>query len=235
MTQPQSRTLAAALVLIAACFAPGSRSQADEVASNALRIGFYDVFYHASAGDIGGPYVPTGLNITVKDVQTIYFAYIRRLAPRWEVEFAFGVPPTTHTYGKGPATVGSVPYNGVEISTAKWFAPTVLVNYKLLDETYPVRPYIGAGINYVYFYDRQSTAGGNAVSGGPTSLSLPSSIGPAATVGVGWQVARHCTINASYSFTQVKTELSANTDGIIRTTHVSFGPQALVIALGYQF
>jgi outer membrane protein len=235
MTQPQSRTLAAALVLIAACVAPGSGCEADEVASNALRIGFYDVFYHASAGDIGGPYVPAGLNLTVKDVQTLYVAYIRRLSPRWEVELAFGLPPTTRTYGKGPATVGSVPYDGVELSTAKWFAPTVLVNYKLLDETWPVRPYIGAGISYVYFYDRQSTTGGNAVSGGPTSLSLPSSTGPAATVGVGWQVARHCTINASYSFTQVRTELTANTDGIIRQTHVSFGPQALVVAVGYQF
>jgi outer membrane protein len=128
-----------------------------------------------------------------------------------------------------------VPYNGVLISSAKWFAPTALLNYKFLDETYPVRPYIGAGINYTYFYDRQSTAGGNAVSGGPTSISLPSSIGPAATVGIGWQVAHHCTVNASYSFSQVKTELSADTAGVIRTTHVSFGPEALVIAVGYQF
>jgi outer membrane protein len=235
MTQPPSRILAAALVLIAACFGPASRSDADETPGNALRIGLYDVFYHASAGDIAGPYVPAGLNVTVKDVQTLYIGYIRRLAPDWEIELAFGIPPTTNTYGKGPATVGSVPYDGVLISSAKWFAPTVLLNYKFLDETFPVRPYIGAGINYTYFYDRQSTAAGNAVSGGPTSVSLPSSIGPVATVGVGWQIAHHCTLNASYSFSQVKTELAADTAGIIRTTHVSFGPEALVIAVGYQF
>jgi outer membrane protein len=235
MTPQPSRLSAAALVLIAACFGPSSRSDADETPNNALRLGLYDVFYHASAQDIAGPYVPAGLNVTVKDVQTLYIGYIRRLAPQWEIELAFGVPPTTNTYGKGPATVGSVPYTGVLISSAKWFAPTALLNYKILDESYPIRPYIGAGINYTYFYDRQSTAGGNAVSGGPTSISLPSSIGPAATVGVGWQVARHCTVNASYSFSQVKTELSADTAGIIRTTHVSFGPEALVIAVGYQF
>lgn len=235
MTPQPSRLSAAALVLIAACFGPSSRSDADETPNNALRLGLYDVFYHASAQDIAGPYVPAGLNVTVKDVQTLYIGYIRRLAPQWEIELAFGVPPTTNTYGKGPATVGSVPYNGVLISSAKWFAPTALLNYKILDESYPIRPYIGAGINYTYFYDRQSTAGGNAVSGGPTSISLPSSIGPAATVGIGWQVAHHCTVNASYSFSQVKTELSADTAGIIRTTHVSFGPEALVIAVGYQF
>jgi outer membrane protein len=235
MTRQKSRILAAALVLIAAWLGPSSRSDADDTPDNALRLGLYDVFYHASAGDISGPFVPAGLNITVKDVQTLYVGYIRRLASQWEVELALGLPPTTNTYGRGPATVGSVPYDGVLISSAKWFAPTVLLNYKLLDETYPVRPYIGAGINYVYFYDRQSTAGGNAVGGGPTSISLPSSIGPAATVGVGWQLAHHCTINASYSFSQVKTRLNADTDGIIRTTHVSFGPEALIVALGFQF
>lgn len=235
MTPPPSRILAAALVLIAACFGPTARGAADDMPANALRIGFYDIFYHATAQDISGPYVPAGLNVTVKDVQTVYLGYIRRLSAQWEIELALGLPPTTNTYGKGPTAIGSVPYDGVLISSAKWFAPTLLVNYKFLGETYPVRPYIGAGINYTYFYDRQSTAGGNAVSGGPTSISLPSSIGPAATVGVGWQVARHCTVNASYSFSQVKTELYADTDGVIRTTHVSFGPEALVIAVGYQF
>jgi outer membrane protein len=235
MTQPPSRFLAAALILIATCLGSGPRCEADETPGNAVRIGLYDVFYHASAGDIAGPYVTTGLNVTVKNVQTLYLGYIRRLDPHWQFELAFGVPPTTRTYGKGPATVGSVPYDGVLLSSARWFAPTALLNYQFLPESWPVRPYLGAGINYTYFYDRDSYAGGNAVSGGPTRLSLPSSIGPAATAGVVWQVARHCTINASYSFSQVKSELTADTDGIVRTTHVSFGPQALVIALGYQF
>jgi hypothetical protein len=108
MTQPPSRLLAAALVLIAACFGPTSRSDADETPGNALRLGFYDVFYHASAQDIAGPYVPAGLNVTVKDVQTLYVGYIRRLAQQWEIELAFGIPPTTNTYGKGPATVGAL-------------------------------------------------------------------------------------------------------------------------------
>ena len=35
------------------------------------------------------------------------------------------------------------------------------------------------GINYTNFYDRKSTAHGNAASGGPTKLSLTSSVGPA--------------------------------------------------------
>jgi hypothetical protein len=40
---------------------------------------------------------------------------------------------------------------------------------------------------------------------------------------------------ASYSISQVKTKLSADTAGVIRTTHISFGPQALVVSVGYSF
>jgi hypothetical protein len=40
---------------------------------------------------------------------------------------------------------------------------------------------------------------------------------------------------ASYSISQVKTKLNADTAGIIRTTHISFRPQALVVAVGYSF
>jgi hypothetical protein len=40
---------------------------------------------------------------------------------------------------------------------------------------------------------------------------------------------------ASYSISQVKTKLNADTAGVIRTTHISFGPQALVVSVGYSF
>jgi len=64
---------------------------------------------------------------------------------------------------------------------------------------------------------------------------LSASVGPAATVGITYQVAGHWHLDASYSASQVKTNLTADTDGIIRTTRISFGPQVLVIAAGYSF
>jgi hypothetical protein len=33
----------------------------------------------------------------------------------------------------------------------------------------------------------------------------------------------------------VKTDLTADTAGVIRTTRISFGPQALVFSVGYSF
>jgi|SRR5579863_5385136 len=220
-----------ALLTSVAAVAPAD----EQVLSNSLRLGAYYVIYHTSADDITGPYVPPGVNLRLQDVTTPYFAYVRRLSSHFSTEFAFGVPPLTKTVGKGPAELGSVPYNGQVISTARWFAPTLLLNYSFLDESAPLRPYIGAGVNYTRFYDRQSTAAGNAASGGPTSISLPSSWGPAGTVGLSYHLYGRFNLYGSYSMSRVTSNLTANTAGFIRTSHISFGPRAFVLAAGYSF
>jgi outer membrane protein len=179
--------------------------------------------------------VPPGVNLKLKDLFTPYFAYVRRLTGHVSVELAIGAPPVTKTVGKGPAQLGSVPYNGQVISTARWFAPTLLLQYNFLDESSPLRPYIGIGLNYTRFYDRISTPAGNAASGGPTSISLPTSVGPAGTVGLSYRITRHFSVYASYSISQVNTRLTADTAGVLRTAHIEFGPRAAVVAAGYSF
>lgn len=228
-------TTCAAFACLVAALAAAAPARADSPPNNSVRLGMYAVFYHASADDISGPYVPPGVNLNVHNVQTLYAAYVRRLSTHFNVEFAFGMPPKTETYGKGPATLGSVPYNGVMISTARWFAPTVLLNYVFLGDDSPVRPYIGVGVNYTTFYDRQSSAAGNAANGGPTRLSLTPSVGPAATVGLTYHVGGHWNTYISYSITRVDSNLTADTAGVIRRTRIKFGPQALVLAVGYSF
>ena len=103
------------------------------------------------------------------------------------------------------------------------------------DESNKLRPYIGVGLNYVSFYDRNSTAAGNAAAGGPTRISLPNSIGPAATVGLHYQLPHNWSVIASYSAARVQSTLTAHTGGVVRTSNISFGPQTLVVAAGFSF
>ena len=210
-------------------------ASADDYPSNTVRLGSESVFYHTSADDISGPYVPPGVNLNAENLETLYAAYIRRLSSQFDVELALGYPPLAKVDGKGPATVGSVPYNGQEISSARWIAPTLFLEYKFMSESSPLRPYVGVGVNYTTFYDRDSTAAGNAANGGPTKLSLSASVGPAAAIGLVYRLPGHWQVEGSYSASQVKTNLTADTDGIIRTTRISFAPQVLVIAVGYSF
>ena len=98
-----------------------------------------------------------------------------------------------------------VTYNGVEIATAKWLAPSMLLNYNFFSEDAAFRPYIGVGVNYTTFYDRRVTNGGQQVVGGPTRLSLTSSVGPIASAGIKYQPHTRWSVNVSYSISQVDT------------------------------
>jgi outer membrane protein len=220
---------------IAASFASVYARAADEVYDNSFRLGSYTVFYHTHADDIMGPYVPAGVNLKAKDLETLYVGFVRRLSPAFSLELALGYPPTNKVEGKGPATVGSIPYNGQVVSSAKWLSPTLLLEYNFLSEDSKLRPFIGAGVNYTNFYDRKSTAEGNAGLGGPTKLSLTASVGPAATAGLSYTISPRWHVYGSYSISRVNSHVTADTEGVIRTTTIRFGPQALVISGGYSF
>lgn len=208
---------------------------ADDAGPNEFRAGLYYVNFEANATNISGPYTPAGLNVHVNSIETLYLAYVRRVSDHFKVEFALGYPPLTKTEGRGPATLGSVPYNGQVISTARWFSPTLLLDYEFGDASWRLRPYIGAGVNYTKFLSRQSTAAGDAGSGGPTSIDLPASLGPTATVGLSYEMSDHWHAYASYSVAQVNTHLTADTAGIMRTSSIHFWPNALVVSVGYSF
>jgi outer membrane protein len=202
---------------------------------NTVALGVYEVSFHTHADDISGPYTPAGLNVHNPSITTLYVAYMRRLSPHFDVELALGAPPLTKTVAKGPATVGSVPYNGQTIATARWLAPSVLAKYYLFSPDTALRPYLGVGVNYTRFYSRQVTAAGQEISGGPTALSLPVSVGPVGTVGIAWQPLNRVVVILSGSASWVNTRLTTNTAGILRTSHVEFNPRAAVLAVGYQF
>jgi outer membrane protein len=229
------RALPVVLLFCAASIAGADEMPTNQVPDNTVRVGEYWIFYHVYANDVAGPYVPPGANLHLKNNATPYLAYLRRLSTHFAAELTLGIPPLTKTYGKGPATVGSVPYNGVELTSARWFAPSALLEYVFFDDTHKLRPYIGAGVNYVYFYSRQQTPAGDAAVGGPTRVFLPYSVGPAATAGLNYQITSHWSIAASYSASRVTSRFDARTEGVDRTSQISFGPQTAVLAAGFSF
>jgi hypothetical protein len=48
-------------------------------------------------------------------------------------------------------------------------------------------------------------------------------------------LARSWGLYASYSYSRVRSDLTADTAGVIRTTRISFAPGALVLSAGYSF
>lgn len=210
-------------------------AHADDMPANQLRIGLYAVSYASHAEDVSGPFTPPGINMALKNVRTPYFGYTRQLTPHWELELAAGVPPTTRTIGKGPAKLGSVPFDGQLVATAKWFSPTLLLNYRFGSDSDAVRPFAGAGVNYTAFFDRNSLPAGDAVTGGPTRIRLSRSTGPAVTAGLSYRLAPALSVTASCSRVRVNSDYQSETAGIVRRTRIHFSPTAWVVALGYAF
>ena len=210
-------------------------ARADNATPNDIRIGGYFVHFASSATDITGPYTIPGLNSSINNTTTLYLGYVRTLSSHFALELAMGWPPVTHATARGPAAVGSVPYNGQEIATIRWLSPTLLLEYNFFNPGARWRPFVGVGVNYTYFYDRSVTAAGAAVSGGPTSISMPASVGPAVTAGFTYHINSRWHLNASYSVAQVNSRLTTDTAGVFRSSHIHFWPNAVVLSVGYSF
>ena len=230
-----TRLVAALAPLLALGFGAGSAFAQAQTYDNSVRLGAYIIKYNVKADDISGPFVPPGASVDVNDTNTVYFAYVRRLNKDFDVEFAFGVPPKTETVGKGPATLGSAPFNGQVLATAKWLSPSVLLQYKFLEESSAWRPYIGVGFNYTHFYDIQSTAAGDAVTGGPTKTTLTNSFSYAVNAGVSYHIDGPWNAYASVNYAPVKSKATLETAGVSRTTTIHFNPTAYVLSVGYSF
>jgi outer membrane protein len=97
------------------------------------------------------------------------------------------------------------------------------------------RPFVGLGINYTRFYDAESSASGNLASGGPTKIELSDSWGPAAQVGARYKLAENWSVIGTIAVARVKSDLTATTGSITRTTTIDFRPVVYTLAVGYSF
>lgn len=227
-------SMTAALLALA-----GQSALAQEKSGNMLEgwtLGFGMALIHKdiSMDDLSGQFTPPGLQIDIGNSMTPFLSLTHPLGERFEVELAGGYPPTEKIEGKGPATVGSIPYDGVVITKVKQFAPTVLLNYRF-GAYGGLTPYAGIGVNFTHFYDIQPTAEGNAIGGGPTTVELSDSWGLAAQLGLRYRLKEHWQLNASLLKADVSTDMVSTSSGVERKSSIDFNPTVAVIAVDYTF
>ncbi|CAN5496303.1 outer membrane protein OmpW [soil metagenome] len=205
---------------------------------NTIKLGISNVQPHSSTSDFSGPFTPSGISLEVRDKTTPFFSYTREINDQWDVELALGVPPTHDIALKInnaglPASAQAL--SGQVAARVRQVAPTLFVNYKFLEKTSPFRPFVGVGINYTRFDNTISTVAGNALNGGPTSISLEDSMGLALQGGVTYQINSQWSLSAALATARVKSKITTNTLGIQRTADITFKPRVFTVALGYSF
>ncbi len=205
-----------------------------------LKLGVANVDPRSSASAVSGPFTPADtLSLKVQSQSTLFFSAAIPVNDQWEAELALGVPPKHDVSmvvlnpAALPASVAAL--DGALAAKVRQVAPTLFANYRFGDSNSQVRPFVGFGVNYTRFDKTESTSVNDAVNGGPTTIKLTDSLGPAAQLGVSAKLGGPWSITGVWSTARVKTKVTTNTLGIERTADIVFHPSVFTVALGYSF
>lgn len=228
----KSKYLVFAGLLAASAAAPVMAQQ------NTVKLGISNVQPHSSTSDFVGPFTFSGIRVEVRDKTTPFISFTREINDQWNVELALGVPPTHDIALKinNPVLPASAQaHSGQVAAKVRQVAPTLFANYKFLEKTSAFRPFVGIGINYTRFDNTSSTAAGNTLNGGATSISLENSVGLALQAGVVYRFNALWSLSAALATAQVNSKITTNTLGIERNADIRFKPRVFTVAVGYSF
>lgn len=181
------------------------------------RIGASMVDPDSSSGEVPG--IP-GSGVEVDDDTQLSFTIGYMMTDNIGVE-VLGALPFTHQI-QGTGTISGLG----EIAETKHLPPTVSVQYYFMPRA-AVRPYVGAGVNYTYFFDEETKG---ALAG--TSIDLDDSWGVAGQVGVDIDIPNNWFVNLDGRYIDIDTEATL---GGTDTVDVQIDPWVFTLALGRRF
>jgi len=141
--------------------------------------------------------------------------------------------PFSHSVGIKGSPAGLDVLNG-NLGDIKHLPPTLSVVYYPLDSKSAFKPYLGAGINYTWFFDESTSS--SAEAKGFDGLSLDNSWGLAFQVGADYMLTDKLMINAQVRYIDIDTTAYTNLDGVGRLkVDVDVDPMVYMVGLGYKF
>ncbi|HVC18377.1 MAG TPA: OmpW family outer membrane protein [Rhodanobacter sp.] len=197
-------------VLIAAALAVGAVSNVRAADDTwVLRFGAHVVNPKSDNGQLAG----MKASITSDTKPTVSVEYL--LTPSWGLELLAAVP-FKH----------DVRLDGVTAASTKQLPPTLGVNYHFMPDA-TVSPFIGAGINYTYFF---STKGQGPLQG--THVKIDNSWGAAAHAGIDVQLSPKWLLTADLRWISLSGD--AHVNGVnVGTAKVD--PLVYGLSFGYRF
>lgn len=117
------------------------------------------------------------------------------------------------------------------IADTKHLPPTFMLQYYFGQAESKLRPYVGAGINYTFFFDEDFNS-----KSGLSDLDLDDSWGLAANAGVDYMLNDDWFVNASVWYIDIETEAKYKDSlGNKYKTDVDIDPWVFMIGGGYKF
>jgi len=133
--------------------------------------------------------------------------------------------------------VGAGAIDGVgKLGTVKSLPITLLAQYRFGQADSSLRPFVGAGVTYGYFFKPKATAVLSGITGGtpsnPTTLAMKSRLGTTLELGSAYNFSKEWSASLSVTKTFIKTTGSLSTGQTIETT---LDPVSIKFGVGYRF
>ncbi|EGM70650.1 outer membrane protein OmpW [Shewanella sp. HN-41] len=214
MNKTTVSTLIAATLLAAGFTASVSAHQAGDII---VRAGAVVVAPNESSDDVAGN---GEFQISNNTQLGLNFGYM--LTDNFGVELLAATPFSHDVSLKG---VG-------KIAETKQLPPTLVAQYYFGDAQSKLRPYVGVGVNYTNFFDNEFT---NDLNGALTDLSMSTSWGLAAQVGLDYQVSKNWLVNASVWYAQISSDVKFKLAGDTVVIDTDINPWVYMVSVGYTF
>ena len=184
-----------------------------------------DIWVGALATDVAG----TQATLDSDTQLGLNFAYM--LTSNVGIEL-LAATPFSHNVGvKGmPGVFAGL--NG-NLGELKHLPPTLSVLYYPLDASSAFQPYVGAGINYTWFFDTELSSA--AEDKGFSGLDMKDSWGLSAQVGMDYMLTDNIMLNAQVRYIDIETTGTTTFGGEKVKVDVDVDPLVYMVGLGYKF
>ena len=225
------KTLFTASLLAAALAAP--LAQAHQAGDIIVRAGAITVDPREDSGDINHAVLGdvAGSKATLdSDTQLgLNFAYM--VTDKVGIEL-LAATPFSHNVGVKGMPAGFDHLNG-KLGSLKHLPPTLSVVYYPLDSKSAFKPYVGAGINYTWFFDDKLSS--EAETAGFRGLDMKDSWGLAAQVGMDYMLTDNIMLNAQVRYIDIETTGTTYSGTTKVKVDVDVDPFVYMVGLGYKF
>lgn len=202
-------------------------AQAQEAGRWLVKAGVNRIDPKVKSGDLSAPSLP-GSKVDVDAATSLIFTATYLLDDAMSLEFYAGLPYEHDVRGAG-ALAGSG-----KIATVKQVSPTVFAQYRF-GSAGGMRPYVGLGLTYAYFYGEEGSATLTALTnpgGPPTRLEADSAFGLSPQVGLHMPLSGGWFIDASVIKTFLKTTTTLSTG---QKVDARLDPISANFSVGYRF
>lgn len=140
--------------------------------------------------------------------------------------------PFSHNVSVKGMPGGFAGLNG-KLGELKHLPPTLSVVYYPLDAASAFQPYVGAGINYTWFFDTKLSS--DAQDKGFSGLDMQDSWGLSAQIGMDYMLTDNIMLNAQMRYIDIDTTGTTSFGGSKVKVDVDVDPMVYMVGLGYKF